>query len=193
MRALLLAATALALLCGSAYAQTSTSGSNSTTTVNTSSGSQSSSVSNPRVNVIGNSIGNGASSSTSQSRSASSSRSNSRSAAVGNVTNVYTGYSGSTDPQAPGQPARLAPARQAAGVTRRSRRTTAVATRYATRQRSSRRALWAVTRAPSALRAAYQRLASDWRWVPPGRIANANVASRRRCCSIWANRRSLSS
>ena len=103
MRALLLAATALALLCGSTYAQTSNSGSNSTTTVNTSSGSQSSSVSNPRVNVIGNSIGNGASSSTSQSRSASSSRSSSRSAAVGNVTNVYTGYSGGgSDPASTG-------------------------------------------------------------------------------------------
>ena len=99
MRALLLAATALALLSGSAYAQTSNSGSNSTTTVNTSSGSQSSSVSNPRVNVIGNPIGNGASSSTSGAKSTSSSRSNSRSAAVGNVTNVYSGYTGgTTDP-----------------------------------------------------------------------------------------------
>lgn len=96
MRALLLAATALALLGGSAYAQTSNSGSNSTTTVNTSSGSQSSSVSNPRVNVIGNPIGNGASSSTSGAKSTSSSRSNSRSAAVGNVTNVYAGYTGTT-------------------------------------------------------------------------------------------------
>ena len=101
MRALLLAATALALLGGSAYGQTSASGSNSTTTVNTSSGSQSSSVSNPRVNVIGNPIGNGASSSVSGAKSNSASRSNSRSAAVGNVTNVYTGYTGSggtTDP-----------------------------------------------------------------------------------------------
>ena len=99
MRALLLAATALALLGGSAYAQTSNSGSNSTTTVNTSSGAQSSSVSNPRVNVIGNPIGNGASSSTSGAKSTSSSRSNSRSAAVGNVTNVYAGYTGgTTDP-----------------------------------------------------------------------------------------------
>jgi len=99
MRALLLAATALALLGGSAYAQTSNSGSNSTTTVNTSSGSQSASVSNPRVNVIGNPIGNGASSSTSGAKSTSSSRSNSRSAAVGNVTNVYSGYTGgTTDP-----------------------------------------------------------------------------------------------
>lgn len=96
MRALLLAATALAVLGGSAYAQTSNSGSNSTTTVNTSSGSQSSSVSNPRVNVIGNPIGNGASSSTSGAKSTSSSRSNSRSAAVGNVTNVYAGYTGTT-------------------------------------------------------------------------------------------------
>jgi hypothetical protein len=75
MRALLLAATALALLCGSAYAERSNSGSSSRTTVNTPSGSQSSS--------------------TSQSRSTASSRSSSRSAAVGNVTNVYTGYSGS--------------------------------------------------------------------------------------------------
>jgi hypothetical protein len=102
MRAVLLAATALALLGGSAYAQTSNSGSNSTTTVNTSSGSQSSSVSSPRVNVIGNPIGNGASSSTSGAKSSSSSRSSSRSAAVGNVTNVYTGSGGTTDPTSGG-------------------------------------------------------------------------------------------
>ena len=64
MKLLLCAATALATLSGVAYAQSnSNSGSNSNATVNTASGSQSTSVSNPRVNVIGNPIGNGASSS----------------------------------------------------------------------------------------------------------------------------------
>lgn len=91
MRQILFAAAALVLITGGAYAQTSNSGSNSTTTVNTQSGSQSTAVSNPHVNVIGNPIGNGASSSVSGSHSNSNSRSNSRSAAVGNVTNVYTG------------------------------------------------------------------------------------------------------
>jgi hypothetical protein len=91
---LLLAATALAILGGSAYAQNSNSGSNSNANVNTTSGSQSSSVSNPRVNVIGNSIGNGASSSTSGAKAVSSTRSASRSAAVGNTTNVNVGYTG---------------------------------------------------------------------------------------------------
>jgi len=99
MKHILLAATALAMLSGAAYAQSSTSGSASTTTVNTQSGSTSQSVSNPRVNVIGNPIGNGASSSYSGSRSASNSHSNSRSAAVGNTTNVtidtYAGVQGS--------------------------------------------------------------------------------------------------
>jgi hypothetical protein len=102
MRHILLAATALILFAGGAYAQNSTSNSGSTTTVTTQSGSQSSSQSNPRVNVIGNPIGNGASSS--YSRSTSNSRSNSRSVATGNVTNVYTGTAAtdpaSTDPAA---------------------------------------------------------------------------------------------
>ena len=77
MRSFLLAASALTILCGAAFAQTSNSGSTSGATVDTTSGSQSSSVSNPKVNVIGNPIGNGASSSTSgaNSRSGSNSRS----------------------------------------------------------------------------------------------------------------------
>jgi hypothetical protein len=96
MKRLLLAVTALVLLSGGAYAQTSTSNSGSTATVNTTSGSQSSAQSNPRVNVIGNPIGNGASSSYSGAKSTSGSLSNSRSGAVGNVTNVYTGTSGTS-------------------------------------------------------------------------------------------------
>ncbi len=98
MRHMLLAATALAMLSGTTYAQESVSGSNSTTTVNTSSGSTSQSISNPRVNVIGNPIGNGASSSYSGAKSSSNSRSNSRSASVGNASNVtvntYAGVEG---------------------------------------------------------------------------------------------------
>lgn len=94
MRTLLLAATTLVILGGSAYAQSSNSGSNSNANVNTTSGSQSSSVSNPRVNVIGNPIGNGASSSTSGAKAVSNTRSASRSAAVGNTTNVNVGYTG---------------------------------------------------------------------------------------------------
>ena len=65
MKSILLAATALAMLSGTAFAQTSQSNSGSNATVNTASGSQSKSVSNPKVNVIGNPIGNGASSSNS--------------------------------------------------------------------------------------------------------------------------------
>jgi hypothetical protein len=92
MKLLLYAATALTMLSGAAYAQTtSNSGSNSNAAVNTSSGSQSTSISNPRVNVIGNPIGNGASSSNSGARAVSSTRS----AAVGNSTTVNVqGYAG---------------------------------------------------------------------------------------------------
>ena len=95
MRSILLAATALATLCGPAFAQTSNSNSGSNATVNTASGSQSQSVSNPKVNVIGNPIGNGASSSNSGAKATSNTRSSSRSAAVGNTTNVtVSGYAG---------------------------------------------------------------------------------------------------
>jgi hypothetical protein len=94
MRPILLAATALAVLGGTAYAQSSQSNSGSNATVNTASGSQSQSVANPRVNVIGNPIGNGASSSNSGAKATSSTRSASRAAAVGNTTNVTIGYSG---------------------------------------------------------------------------------------------------
>ena len=94
MRTILLAATALAMLCGSAFAQNSQSNSGSNATVNTASGSQSQSIASPKVTVTGNTIGNGASSSTSGAKSTSSSRSSSRSAAVGNTTNVTVGYTG---------------------------------------------------------------------------------------------------
>ena len=96
MKLLLCAATALATLSGVAYAQSnSNSGSNSNATVNTASGSQSTSVSNPRVNVIGNPIGNGASSSNSGARAVSDTRSAARSAAIGNSTTVNVeGYTG---------------------------------------------------------------------------------------------------
>jgi hypothetical protein len=95
MRSTLLAATALAMLCGPVFAQTSQSNSGSNATVNTASGSQSQSVSNPRVSVIGNPIGNGTSSSDSGARATSNNRSASRSAAVGNTTNVtVSGYAG---------------------------------------------------------------------------------------------------
>ena len=95
MRSILLAASALAMLCGPAFAQTSQSNSESNATVNTASGSQSQSVSNPKVNVIGNPICNGASSSNSGAKATSNTRSASRSAAVGNTTNVtVTGYAG---------------------------------------------------------------------------------------------------
>jgi hypothetical protein len=95
MRHLLLAATALAMLSGAAYAQTTTSGADSRSTAINTSGSQSSSVSNPRVNVIGNPIGNGASSSNSGARATANTRSTSRSAAFGNTTTVnVSGYAG---------------------------------------------------------------------------------------------------
>jgi hypothetical protein len=102
MRSLLLVATALIMLSGASYAQTSTAGSDSRSTAINASGSQPSSVSNPRVNVIGNPIGNGTSSSNSGARATASTRSASRSAAVGNTTNVTVGYTGTgggtTDP-----------------------------------------------------------------------------------------------
>lgn len=87
MRQMLLAATALAMLSGAAYAQsTANSGSNSTLTNTTTSGSQASAtgVSNPVTNVIGNPIGNGASSSTSQANSSANTRSSSNASATGN-------------------------------------------------------------------------------------------------------------
>jgi hypothetical protein len=95
MRHILLAATALVLLSGGAYAQSSNANSGSSSTAVNSSGSQSTSVSNPRVNVIGNPIGNGASSSYSGARASANTRSNSRSASVGNSTTVnVSGYAG---------------------------------------------------------------------------------------------------
>jgi hypothetical protein len=94
MRSTLLAASAIALLCGPAFAQTSNSNSGSNATVNTTSGSQAASISSPKVNVIGNPIGNGTSSSDSGAKATSNNRSASRSAAVGNTTNVTVGYSG---------------------------------------------------------------------------------------------------
>ncbi len=94
MKSILVAGSALAMLCAPAFAQTSNSNSGSNATVNTASGSQSQSVSNPKVNVIGNPIGNGASSSNSGAKATSNTRSSSRSAAVGNTTNVtVSGYS----------------------------------------------------------------------------------------------------
>lgn len=107
MKKLLIAAAALSLLAGEAYAQSSAnSGSNSSAT--NSSASRSSAVSSPRVNVIGNPIGNGASSSYSNSGASASTRSKSSSAAYGNTTTVNIGTSGSasdpsaTDPSASG-------------------------------------------------------------------------------------------
>ena len=92
MRNILLAATALAMLSGGAFAQTSQSGSNSNAAVTTTSGSQSQAISNPKFNVIGNPIGNGASSSNSGAKAVS----NTRSTAVGNSTTVnVAGYTGS--------------------------------------------------------------------------------------------------
>jgi len=96
MRTLLLAATALVVLGGASYAQTSAAGSDSRSTAINSSASQSSSVASPRVNVIGNPIGNGASSSTSGARATASTRSSSGSAAIGNTTNIAVGYTGTS-------------------------------------------------------------------------------------------------
>ena len=96
MKNILLAATALAMLGGAAFAQsTSNSGSNSSAT--NLSGSQSSSVSNP--NVIGNQIGNVASSSVSGANSTASTRSSSQAnvSSTGSsnaTTNVYLPTSG---------------------------------------------------------------------------------------------------
>jgi hypothetical protein len=112
MRSFLMTAGALTMLCGAAWAQTSTSGSTSGANVNTTSGSQSNSVSNPRVNVYGNPIGNGASSSNSS--AASRSNSNSRSGAAASsgqststsgviINNDYT--SGTTNPASSISPA----------------------------------------------------------------------------------------
>jgi hypothetical protein len=81
MRSLFVTAAALTLLCGAAWAQTSTSGSDSNANVGTTSGSQSNSVSNPRVNVYGNPIGNGASSTNSSASGRSNSNSRSGAAA----------------------------------------------------------------------------------------------------------------
>jgi len=82
MKHLLLAATALALLSGAAYAQTSTSGSNSTATNTSRSSSQ----------VTGTTIGNG--NSRSNSSAVSNTRSASRSASVGNSNNTTINVSG---------------------------------------------------------------------------------------------------
>ena len=81
MRSLLSTAATLTMLCGAAFAQTSTSGSTSGANVNTSSGSRSNSISSPSVNVYGNPIGNGASSSNSSATGRSNSNSRSGSAA----------------------------------------------------------------------------------------------------------------
>jgi hypothetical protein len=81
MRSLFVTATALTMICGAAFAQTSTSGSTSGANVDTTSGSNSSSVSNPKVNVYGNPIGNGASSSNSSANTRSNSNSRSGAAA----------------------------------------------------------------------------------------------------------------
>lgn len=83
MKRLLIAATALALLSGGAYAQTYSGSGSDATAVNTS-GSLSSSVSNPQANVIGNPTGNGASSSYSNAGATANTRSAASSSAVGN-------------------------------------------------------------------------------------------------------------
>lgn len=89
MKRLLIAATALTLLSGGAYAQI-TSNSGSTSTATNSSASQSSSVSNPNVSVIGNPIGNGASSSYSNAGASANTRSSSSSSAIGNRSSQRT-------------------------------------------------------------------------------------------------------
>jgi hypothetical protein len=96
VKQILLAATALAMLSGAAFAQTSTSGSASNAT-NTS-GSQSSAVSSPRVTVSGNTVSNGTSASTSGAKSVANTRSSSGASANPRLTsttatNVYV-----TDP-----------------------------------------------------------------------------------------------
>jgi hypothetical protein len=103
MKSFLLAASALTMLCGTAFAQTLTSGSTSGANVNTTSGSQSVATSSPRVSVYGNPIGNGASSS----NSSASVRTNSRSTATGGqssstsavtINNSYGSGTSATDP-----------------------------------------------------------------------------------------------
>ncbi len=89
MRRLLIAATALAMLGGVAYAQNT--GSNSSSTATNSSGSQSTAVSNPNIHVS-----SGNSSSKSGASASASTRSSSRSAAVGNTTNVTVNSGGGT-------------------------------------------------------------------------------------------------
>ncbi len=198
MRHILLAATALVMLSGMAYAQTSQSNSGSNATVNTASGSQSQSISNPKVNVIGNPIGNGASSSNSGAKATSNTRSAARSAAVGNTTNVtvsgYAGVDGSGN--AGGSSAGTAAARTAAPAAapaprapRAATSTTAAATPCGTRRRSSRQAWWAAIHVRSAHRAAFPCLASASHWVAHGQTRRANVVSSRRCCSTWARTR----
>ena len=185
MKLLLCAATALATLSGVAYAQSnSNSGSNSNATVNTASGSQSTSVSNPRVNVIGNPIGNGASSSNSGARAVSNTRSAARSAAIGNSTTVnvegYTGIGGSGgDPSATGRTEQYI----GYGGSYTVRNTPEVippASSAATPARSAPRGVsrWPVSALPQ---------------VPPGPTGHASVGNRQPCCSTWANRRSRSS
>ncbi len=184
MKLLLCAATALTMLGGVAYAQSnSNSGSNSNATVNTASGSQSTSVSNPRVNVIGNPIGNGASSSNSGARAVSNTRSAARSAAVGNNTTVnvegYTGTGGSGgDPAATGR----------------------------TEQYIGYGGSYTVRNTPEVIppgivggNACAIGASGDSRWlvsalpqVPPGPTRPASVGNRQPCCSTWANRRSRS-
>jgi hypothetical protein len=109
VRHLLLAATALAMLSGAAYAQTSTSGSNSSAT--NSSGSQSSAVSSPRVTVSGNSVGNSTSSSTSgataNTRSSSTASSSPRLTST-TATNVYVNDPGTGTTSGTGLPATAA-------------------------------------------------------------------------------------
>lgn len=89
MKRLLIAATALTLLSGGAYAQSSSNSGSNATAIN-SSGSQSSSVSNPHVNVIGNPIGNGASSSYSNAGASANTRSASSASATGNRSSLRT-------------------------------------------------------------------------------------------------------
>lgn len=85
MRSILLAATALVMLGGAAYADSnSASGSNSNATVTTTSGSQA--VASPTVNVNGTTIGNG----NSQSRSNASAVSNTRSSSTASANPTQT-------------------------------------------------------------------------------------------------------
>jgi hypothetical protein len=97
MRHMLLAATALVMLSGAAYAQSSADSASSATLSNTtSSGSMSSAtgVNRPVTNIIGNPIGNGASSSTSQANASANTRSASSASATGNRSNFNGSFSG---------------------------------------------------------------------------------------------------